>query len=462
MFRSIFNLVLVLSTTCLLAQPTYQSSDYADPGDNFTVTEVYAPQLTFHYGTITKEGANKTWDFRFMQGAIQTERKFYNPQGALDYAAAYIALCTSSCMGYCPGNCATDGDTCRAGCSGIFQSACVAFCDVQESICSAACPVTCALQCTGNTFNWNLAEKRFIDIDFRPLIDFRMEDNYDIMQIGNTMTNWAIAGRVVTSIIPNLPPVGVPILMPYTNPDDKLQFPITYGDSHNDRSQYGFDLAALGNVVNVNTDLVYEVSQERSTEVVGYGTIRTPYGDYQNALKVRTQLHREFRIRINGVEVNTADWPDIVDPIDQLEYMWFDAAEEIPIFRVFGNVEFGIETFTGAEYLDDPFNWPFKQEESMFDEDPFLAVNSFSANVYPNPFNHSLNLEFVSPTTGKADVKVYNSLGQLVLSQEIQVAENEQIVSLLNLSSNSIESGLYSVRVKVGDQYFTNARAIKH
>ena len=98
----------------------------------------------------------------------------------------------------------------------------------------------------------------------------------------------------------------------------------------------------------------------------------------------------------------------------------------------------------------------------MFDEDPFLAVNSFSANVYPNPFNHSLNLEFVSPTTGKADVKVYNSLGQLVLSQEIQVAENEQIVSLLNLSSNSIESGLYSVRVKVGDQYFTNARAIKH
>ena len=445
------------------AQPLYQASNYADPGDDFTVTEVYAPQLVFHYGTITNHGANKNWDFRFMQGAIQTHRKFYNPINALDYAAAYIALCTSSCMATCPDQCEEDGDVCRAGCSGIFQSACIGFCDIQESLCTAACPVTCALQCTGNTLNWNLAEKRFIDIDFRPLIDFRMEDNYNIMGIGNNMTNWAIAGRVVTSLVPNLPPVGVPIIMPYTDPDDKIQFPITYGDQHTDRSSYGFDLAALGNVINVNTDLAYIVTQERTTEVVGYGTIKTPHGTYTNALKVRTQLHREFKVRINGLEVNTADWPDILDPIDQLEYLWFDASEEIPVFRVFGNVEFGIESLTRAEYLDNTFNWPFKAEpNNLFAEQSLVAGETFSANLYPNPFKQDFNLEFVSPEAGLAEIDVFNTLGQLVVQLKREVEKNEGVNLTIETTDAIKAKGIYTVRLRIGSENETTARLLKH
>jgi hypothetical protein len=67
-------------------------------------------------------------------------------------------------------------------------------------------------------------------------------------------------------------------------------------------------------------------------------------------------------------------------------------------------------------------------------------------NVYPNPFNEQFNIRFnVGELAEKIEVKVYNALGQIVLSKSIDAASNTEVNSSLNLSSES--QGIYFVTV---------------
>jgi len=443
-------LALIFTTIHMQAQPTYPASAYADPGDVHTVTTVGAGQLSWHYFKILKEGANKTWDFTLMQGALQKKRKFYDPSLALDYAAAYIALCTQSCMAICPDQCEADGDTCRSQCSGPLSAFCIAGCNAQEAICKNACPVTCGAQCVGNTTKWDLAEARFDDIDFSPIVPFVIEDNYNIMEIGNTMTTWTMAGRLKTTLVP-IPNLGAPILIPYTDPDKKLEFPVQYSTSFSDLSSYQFDLGLFANVVPLVNQFKFKVDQQRTTEVVGYGTIKTPHGTYNNALKVRTTLEREYTVWLNGIKVATSAFPGVLRPDNLVEYMWFDASEEIPVFRVFGTEKWGVESFTHAEYLDDPINWPFKASDQQ--PLPTAADYQFEVTAYPNPVMDRLTVTFVSPIDDEAILEIYNPVGQLVLSRTQAVRTMERVSIDLALDNARLPGGVYMAVVRIGEQH---------
>ena len=471
MKNTILLLSFIFSSVLLSAQPTYNASDYADPGDRYVVTRVFASQLLIHYGTISKDGPNQNWDFSFMQGGLQRKRNFYDPRGALDYVATYLAMCNANCLVACIGQCSNTGNACRSGCGGTFPVPCIVLCNSQETTCSTNCAPNCAIQCAGNTLDWTLAEKRRQDIDFTPLIDFKMEDSYQIMGKGllgngNRLTNYAFASRVRTSLVSNLPLAGLPIVVSYSDPDEKLKFPIVYGDSHSDHSEYGFDIGMLASLAGINRDFEFAFSQDRKTDVVGYGTIITPHGTYNNALKVRTELHREYEVGIEGVEVNTANWPDLFDPITEVEYLWFDAASGIPVFRVVGHVEFGLESYESAEYLDrriqiapiykNDGNNGIGEEEN---EDFFTG--SLATTIFPNPFQDELNIEIVSPVEGIADIQVYNSLGQLVTTETVDVASNQQSTHTIRLGRESNASGLYTIRVQIGDEYSSVNRAIR-
>ncbi len=64
-------------------------------------------------------------------------------------------------------------------------------------------------------------------------------------------------------------------------------------------------------------------------------------------------------------------------------------------------------------------------------------VNQLDFNVYPNPANELINIEFESATTG--EVVIYSSNGQLVVSEPLQSMNRVEI------STDNLAEGIYTV-----------------
>ena len=74
--------------------------------------------------------------------------------------------------------------------------------------------------------------------------------------------------------------------------------------------------------------------------------------------------------------------------------------------------------------------------------------------AYPNPFRESATLRFRAPQTSRAQLKVYNVLGQLVTTLYDQEARGEQVYEVV-LVGKDLAEGLYTCRLQVGDRLYT-------
>jgi hypothetical protein len=76
--------------------------------------------------------------------------------------------------------------------------------------------------------------------------------------------------------------------------------------------------------------------------------------------------------------------------------------------------------------------------------------------VYPNPFNPDTRISYRFPEEAKVELSVYNLKGQLVkrLTEEVQCA-GEYVADWDGRNGQdgrSVSSGIYLVRLKVGEQ----------
>lgn len=84
-----------------------------------------------------------------------------------------------------------------------------------------------------------------------------------------------------------------------------------------------------------------------------------------------------------------------------------------------------------------------------------LSVSELSAsnfNLYPNPTNGNANLEFNVNSSSKVVIEVINTLGQVVITNNLGTVTGAQKV---NLESANLENGFYIVNVKVGNNTIT-------
>jgi hypothetical protein len=88
----------------------------------------------------------------------------------------------------------------------------------------------------------------------------------------------------------------------------------------------------------------------------------------------------------------------------------------------------------------------------------FTNVLSISENVnsdvklYPNPTIGDATLEFNVSTLSTVTVDVVNTIGQKVISKNLGSVNGSQKITL---ESNQLESGLYFVTIKMGDNVLT-------
>jgi PKD repeat protein len=130
----------------------------------------------------------------------------------------------------------------------------------------------------------------------------------------------------------------VPFVVSYTDPDDIYQFPMTFGATATNPFAINTDLTALGFPVQINA------TGQRTNEVVGWGTLVTPYGTFANVLKLKSTLVQSTTITANGT-------PQTTDRTT-VSYQWFDPAHKIPVLDVSGDLVNSVWTPTSVRFMD--------------------------------------------------------------------------------------------------------------
>ncbi len=72
--------------------------------------------------------------------------------------------------------------------------------------------------------------------------------------------------------------------------------------------------------------------------------------------------------------------------------------------------------------------------------------------VFPNPFQQSLNIAFDAPENGTATVQLINALGQEVAAQRLAVTAGEQSYTI-NID-NTLSNGVYFMLLRLGDKMY--------
>jgi hypothetical protein len=78
--------------------------------------------------------------------------------------------------------------------------------------------------------------------------------------------------------------------------------------------------------------------------------------------------------------------------------------------------------------------------ESNYSLDETINNNGFKLNVYPNPFNDKLNLIIQTQITEKAQIQIFDMMGNLILQTQINSNENMSF-------GNELAAGNYMIRV---------------
>jgi D-alanyl-D-alanine carboxypeptidase len=79
-------------------------------------------------------------------------------------------------------------------------------------------------------------------------------------------------------------------------------------------------------------------------------------------------------------------------------------------------------------------------------------VRNQSFKVYPNPAGAFVQVELEAPVSGTAELILYNSLGQIVLTRAVDQTGLEKLQTTLDLQQAAISSGLYHLQVR-GEGY---------
>ncbi len=192
--------------------------------------------------------------------------------------------------------------------------------------------------CLQNNFVFNCNAK-FADLTN---LAYRSRDTLNISGVSaeNQVDHYRNMGDVLeatmlgfTSTASNIP---LPFSFEYDRPDTILRFPIMYGDVDSSDSYLTLDFSPL------------PVSQirnhKRKNTVTGWGQLITPYGTFNNTLKMTTIIEKYDTVNIASGLIPTL--------ITQYQHKWFDPSNGFPVLRVTGTIVGSLRTVDKIEYLD--------------------------------------------------------------------------------------------------------------
>lgn len=268
--KNILTVVFSMLYLVLWAQPIYEAGDYGTIGSEVTFSGAAIDSI-FVNSQLSIEGPDVAWDFSNLnivdQFSISPESKDNS-----GYQVGFITTCISQ-----GGN--------PIECNAIWAN------DIDYAL-----PVQANLGVLGGGFQINEVKL------------FRKLDN-------NLLTE-AVLGLEVD--------VGQPFRLGFTyNEYDTIyQFPLEFGNRFTHPSSYDLDFTTFG------APFAYFHAQIRSSDVDSYGELRTPFGTFDDCLRMATRIQYFDTLVIQGQEVPL--------PRTEIVYEWFQSGYEAPVLEVRG------------------------------------------------------------------------------------------------------------------------------
>lgn len=262
--------LLTFFTFSLWAQPVYEASDYGTVDSEVTFSGAAIDSI-FINSQIAISGQDVSWDFSNLQIVDQ-----FTVSPETKEESGYQIGFISTCVGQ-GGN--------PFECNNIWSN------DVEYAI-----PVEANLGGFGGGFQVDEIK-----------IFRKLEDN---------LLTEAILGLEVN--------VGQPIQLgfAYNEYDTIYQFPLEFGKQFSHPSSYDLDFATFG------APFSYLHAQTRSSNVDSYGSLETPYGSFDNCLRMTTRIDYLDTIDIQGQSIPL--------PRTEFIYEWFQSGFEAPVMEVRG------------------------------------------------------------------------------------------------------------------------------
>lgn len=201
----------------------------------------------------------------------------------------------------------------------------------------------------------------------------------------------------------------------YSNYSDILtavEYPFAYGDD--------FEDSWISRTFNIAWGFHFMAdTATASTEADAWGTITTPLGTYQNALRMkRTTTYTLWFRWIEG-----GDWSES-GPYTDIDYLWYVPGIKVPVMIISEMEDF--EDY-GVRYLDD-YNFPVAIEED----------NETTFELFPNPATDRL---IVKSEKFISQASIYSISGQ-----QVQTAKEDHMIDV-----SSLPNGLYLINIKFED-----------
>ncbi len=216
-------------------------------------------------------------------------------------------------------------------------------------------------------------------------------------------------------------PSGGPLIT-YSNGEDFLRFPFTFGNSYTDTwaatFTSGVDFFRTGSTA-VTAD--------------GYGTLITPQGTFTNALRIHfVQTYHDSSNFGNGDYTND-------------EYFWYKEGIKEALASTYtftSNFAGQTNTTTGGSYAGGTVG----MEESSADLAFVLA---------PNPAQEKINITINDKNLGQIKTRIINQLGQ-----DVSPIENVNIIAGNNMQFDvaHLKNGIYTLQLLLEDNSVINKR----
>lgn len=188
---------------------------------------------------------------------------------------------------------------------------------------------------------------------------------------------------------------GIPLASMYSDEDEIYQFPLQYNDS--DVTKFRFVFSIPG-----QTLFTFIQAGKRTNIVDAWGSIKTPYNTYNDAIRVYTIVD----------EIDTLATQFIKTPIPRktVSYKWLATSEKIPVLEIVGNLSAN-GTFTPTlinyrdKYLGNANNNSGMVADFSTDKDTgTVLTDTFNLTNQTTPFSITNNWS-VNPSTGVKFVK---------------------------------------------------------
>lgn len=251
---------------------------------------------------------------------------------------------------------------------------------------------------------------------FSSIPGFQVTDAYQFLKLGDN--EFREVGYGV-----NL--AGVPLPMQYQQIDTLYRFPLTYGMADSSNSLFQVNVPDLGYL---------EIKKFRRNTVDGWGTLVTPYGEFQT-LRVKTEIQEYDSIFVDSLGTGI--------PLNRFitEYKWLANGYHQPMLQV--NVE---DLLVTASYID--------SIRSTFLAIPEPVYMKFEFSVFPNPTSDYLSISYELLRDSDVRISLYSIYGNEIKRFASLRQEKGLYNRVLYLKESGIRPGIYLVKITVDNVPF--------